>query len=63
LGPFLGDREEARRVGPRWASTAKGESDLARVESAAVRPPGTGASRRLCGELHGLPREGIRRAG
>jgi hypothetical protein len=33
------------------------------MESAAVRPPGTDASRRLRGELHGLPREGVRHAG
>jgi hypothetical protein len=63
LGPFLSDREEAERVGPRRASTAKGEPDLAGMESAAVRPPGTGASGRLRGELRGLPREGVRRAG
>jgi hypothetical protein len=36
LGLFLGDREEARRVGPRWASAAKGESDPAEIEGAAV---------------------------
>jgi hypothetical protein len=63
LGLFLGDGAEAGGVCPRRASTAESESDPARVESAAVRPPRTGASRRLRGELHGFPREGVWRVG